>query len=412
MSRGRVDQVDRTTTGGPVAPTERVLAPDLARGLALLGIALANCVTYLSGLELGPLLRPVQASTADRAVDVAVGLLVDNRAFPMFTMLVAYGFVTVLRRQAAAGVPWPRARGLLVRRSAWLAAFGAAHLLLLFAGDILLAYGLLGLALVLVVRAEDRSLRLLGWATLPAFLLLGALDGLGLAATAPPTYSEDLTERAVTLSTTLVTAPFVVAALAPPAVVGVLLARRRVLEDPVRHVALLRRATLVGLPVSVLGAVPLVLMSTQTVQAPLGVRLVAAALHGGTGLLGAGAFLAGVGWFVAARQQRSRGAAPRSGAVRALAAVGERSLTCYLLQSALLVPLLSPWALGLGERTGTAMVSAVAVGVWAATLVVAVVLDRLGRSGPAEVLLRRLVYGARPSPSPAPSAPEAGPLGR
>ena len=33
---------------------ERDLAPDLARGLALLGIALANGVAHLSGRELGP----------------------------------------------------------------------------------------------------------------------------------------------------------------------------------------------------------------------------------------------------------------------------------------------------------------------------------------------------------------------
>lgn len=388
-------------SGGPVARADRVLAPDLARGLALLGIALANCVSYLSGRDLGPLLRPVEASRADRAVDVVVGLLVDNRAFPMFTMLVAYGFVTVLRRQAAAGVPWAEARRLLLRRSLWLCVFGAVHLLLLFAGDILLAYGMLGLALVLVVRSPDRTLRLVGWATLPVFLLLGALDVTGRPGGAAPTWTDDLVERAGVLVTTVAGGPFYVAALAPAAVVGVLLARRRVLEDPARHVPLLRRATLLGLPLSILGAVPLVLLATRAVDAPLGVRLAAGALHGGTGLLGAGAFLAGVGWFVASRERRTGPGAPRRGVVRALAAVGERSLTCYLLQSVLLVPLLSPWALGLGERTGTATVSAVAVAVWAATVLVAVVLDRTGRRGPAEVLLRRLVYGPRPASRPA-----------
>ena len=40
-----------------------------------------------------------------------------------------------------------------------LAGLGVAHLLLLFAGDILLAYGLLGLVLVLVVRAGEAALR-------------------------------------------------------------------------------------------------------------------------------------------------------------------------------------------------------------------------------------------------------------
>jgi len=81
--------------------------------------------------------------------------------------------------------------------------------------------------------------------------------------------------------------------------------------------------------------------------------------------------------------------------VRALVAVGQRSLTCYLLQSVLFVPLLSPWALGLGTGAGTLSVSLVAVGVWLVTVLVAVLLDRAGRPGPAEQLLRRLTYGRR-----------------
>jgi len=60
------------------------------------------------------------------------------------------------------------------------------------------------------------------------------------------------------------------------------------------------------------------------------------------------AFVAGVAWFVAVRQRA--GAASRPGGVLgALAAVGQRSLTCYLLQSVLFVPVMAPWAGGLGS---------------------------------------------------------------
>ena len=383
-------------SAGPVARADRLLAPDLARGLALLGIALANSVGYLTGRDLGPLLRPVTAGTADRVVDVLVGLLVDNRAFPVFTMLFAYGAVTVLRRQAAAGVPWPAARGLLVRRSLWLAAFGAAHLLLLFAGDILLAYGFLGLALVLVVRWGERSLRLLGWATLPAFLALGALDGTGLPAPPAHTYLEDLAERAATGATTLAAAPAFVAALLPPAVVG-------------RPAGALPGAG---------GAVaaPAAAAAHRPGRAPAerARRPSPGPARGRRARGPAGRAAGGRG---AARRDRAagRGRVPRRGrlGVRrpraparcrcpasrggAGAGGGRRALlTCYLLQSVLLVPLLAPWALGLAEDSGTARVSAVAVGVYLVTVVVAVLLDRAGRRGPAEVLLRRLVYRGAP----------------
>ncbi|WP_380164180.1 DUF418 domain-containing protein [Jannaschia sp. R86511] len=403
------------TSSGPVRTRERVLAPDLARGLALLGIALANCVVYVSGREVGPLLRPVDGTTADRAVDTVVGLFVDNRAFPMFTMLFAYGFVMILRRQAAAGVPWPQARSVLLRRSAWLAAFGAAHMLLLFFGDILLTYGLLGAALVFALRWSDRVLVLVGAASLVVFVGLGALDGLGgeLASLGgqptSQTFLGDLGLRLLTFVGTVLGAPMYVIGFAPAAVVGVLLARRGVLEDPTQHLPLLRRLS-AGLVVSVLGALPLVLMATQVIDYGPVTSALAGMLHGGTGLVGAAAFIGLVGWFVGARQQRAARAGrdlparPR-GPVGALAAVGERSLTCYLLQSVMFVPLLSPWALGLADGAGTAPVSAVAVGVYLVTLVVAVALDRAGRPGPAEQLLRRLVYGSRTSAAPAAGVP-------
>jgi uncharacterized protein len=391
--------VPEATGSGPVRPSERVLAPDLARGLALLGIALANCVVYVYGRETGPLLRPVDGSTADRVVDGVVGLFVDNRAFPMFTMLFAYGYVMILRRQAAAGVPWPQAQQVLLRRSAWLAVFGAAHMLLLFFGDILLTYGLLGLALAFAVRWSERVLRLVGWSTLVVLLGLSGIDGLsgvsggGLGELVDPgTFLGAALIRAATLVSTVLGAPLYVGAFAPAAVIGILLARRRVLEEPAAHLALLRRLALGGLAVSVLGAVPLVLMSTQLVDLGAVAAVLAAVVHGGTGLAGAVGFIGLVGWFVAVRGQA------RTGIVGAVSAVGARSLTCYLLQSVLFVPLLSPWALGLGDGAGTAFVSAVALGVYLTTVAVAVLLERAGRPGPAEQLLRHLTYrGARPA---------------
>lgn len=405
------------TSGGPVRTDQRVLAPDLARGVALLGIALANCVVYVHGRQTGPLLRPVDGSTVDRVVDALVGTFVDNRAYPMFTMLFAYGFVMILRRQAAAGAPWPRAREVLLRRCLWLGVLGAAHMLLLFFGDILLTYAFLGVALVWATRWSDRALRLVGWAGLVVLLGFSTLDGLGggagglgdaetlgpLAAFLDPgTFLGAATIRVVTFVSTVLSAPLFVLAFAPAAAVGLLLARRRVVESPADHLPLLRRMAVGGLAVSVVGAVPLVLMATQVVQVGIVWQLLAGALHGGTGLLGAVGFIGLVGWFVGARQQRAaRGggaaAADPRGLVGAVRAVGSRSLTCYLLQSVLFVPLLSPWALGLADGAGTATVSAVAVGVYLATMLVAVALERAGRTGPAEWLVRRLTYGrARP----------------
>ena len=390
-----------------------MLAPDLARGLALLGIALANCVYYIGGRDLGPLARPVDGTAGDRVVDVLVGLLVDNRAFPLFTILFAYGFTVMIRRQAARGVPYGRARSLLLRRSLWLAVLGAAHVVLLFEGDILLSYGCLGIVLAMLFAARDTTLRVMGWSLAVVFVVTAGVDGLpqgsldaGLPGLDPGTFLGALLWRVVALLALVFGAPFVAATFLPLAVIGTLLGRRQVLEHPVESLGLFRRLTLVGLPAGVLGAVPLVLAAVQVWQPPWWALYLLGILHGVSGVAGALGFFGAVGWFVANRTRASSAATGPATTgplatgpiVRALAAVGRRSLTCYLLQSVLFVPLLAPWALGLGVGAGTLRVSLIAVGVWLVTVVVAVSLERAGRDGPAESLLRRLSYGRRPEP--------------
>lgn len=412
----RVDPApDAVAYSGPTRSEERMLAPDLARGLALLGIALANCVYYIGGRDLGPLARPVDGTAGDRVVDVLVGLLVDNRAFPLFTILFAYGFTVMIRRQAARGVPYGRARSLLLRRSLWLAVLGAAHVVLLFEGDILLSYGCLGVVLALLFAARDTTLTVLGWSLAVVFVVTAGFDGLpqgsldaGLPGLDPGTFLGALLWRVVALLALVLGAPFVAATFVPLAVIGTLLGRRQVLERPVENLGLFRRLTLVGLPAGVLGAVPLVLAAVQVWQPPWWALYLLGILHGVSGVAGALGFFGAVGWFVANRTRASSaatgpvvtGPVVTGPVVRALAAVGRRSLTCYLLQSVLFVPLLAPWALGLGVGAGTLRVSLIAVGVWLVTVVVAVALERAGRDGPAEWLLRRLSYGRRPEPLP------------
>jgi len=393
-----------------MAASERSPVPDVARGVALLGIALANSVIHLTDRVLGPGFRPVDGTGLDRATDVVVGLLVDNRAFPMFTLLVAYGLAVGVRRSAERGAPWPQARSLLLRRSLWLGAFGLAHLVLLFDGDILLTYGLLGLALVLLVRAPDRVLVWVGAAGLLPFAAVSGFDGVAVGEAgatewlpvATDTYPWSLVERSLAAVATLVGSPLLVACFLSPAVIGLLLARRRVLERPVEHLALLRRLALGGFALSLPGAVPMVLASVQVLEVGPVVGYLLGVLHALTGLAGAVAFVALVGWLVGARQQRAtsqgRPWTPR-GAWWVAAAVGKRSLTSYLLQSVVMVPLLAPWGGGLGVGAGTALVAAVGVATYVLTAVVAVVLERGGRRGPAEALLRRLVYGRAAAPA-------------
>ena len=81
----------------------RAGGPDLARGLALLGIALANTVGWLHGSQWTVLLKQVDATALDRVVDVLIALTADNRGFPLFAMLFGYGIGILHRRSQERG---------------------------------------------------------------------------------------------------------------------------------------------------------------------------------------------------------------------------------------------------------------------------------------------------------------------
>lgn len=398
-----------TTTGrhdvGPVPADSRAVAPDVARGLALLGIAIANAVVHLWGTPVGAGLRPVDGSTLDRVVDGVVSLFVDRRTMPMFALLYGYGIGVVLRRRAVAGVPWPAARDHLLRRGGVLAVFGVVHALLLFEGDILTAYGLTGLLAVAFVRASGRTL---AWVGGGALLLSGAAAGLAQAlvlwsadagvdmsgADLVPGGEESVLGALVLRALVLTAAPVGVVAAVPMVLLGLWLARRTVLEDPSVHMPMLRRWALAGLAVSVLGGLPMALAVSRLWEPSPLVLFAPAALHEVTGAAGGVAFAAAVAWAVAARGLTMASLGPVASALRA---VGTRSLSCYLLQSVLFVLPLRGWAGGLGQHLGSAQVVAWAVGVWLLTVLFAVSLERAGRRGPAETLYRRLVYRTRPA---------------
>ncbi|SDJ03378.1 DUF418 domain-containing protein [Nonomuraea jiangxiensis] len=128
----------------------RISALDVLRGFALCGILLANVkpiahmveVTGVFGTE--PLAPP---AVAPESRDGAwLGLFVDQRFFPIFSLLFGVGFSLLL--DSAAGRT-ARPRVLLLRRLLVLLALGLAHMFLLWRGDILTFYAVFGLLVLL-----------------------------------------------------------------------------------------------------------------------------------------------------------------------------------------------------------------------------------------------------------------------
>ncbi|TWH71043.1 putative membrane protein YeiB [Micromonospora olivasterospora] len=135
-----------TIDGGrprPAAPQarKRVVALDVLRGFALCGILLANVkpIAHRGG-ELGT--EQVPETTAAWVLH----LLVDQRFFPIFSLLFGVGF-SLLLESAQARARQPRV--VLLRRLLALLAVGLVHFLVLWKGDILAVYATLGLLVLL-----------------------------------------------------------------------------------------------------------------------------------------------------------------------------------------------------------------------------------------------------------------------
>jgi len=397
----------RHTSFAATPRAQRSPAPDVARGLVLLGIALANVPFFLYGRELGILFKPVTDAAADPWVNAFVATFADNRSYPLFALLYGYGMTQILLRETARGVDWVDARRLLVRRNLWLIVFGAFHGVLLFFGDILGTYGLLGLGLVLLIRASGRVLALVGGIAFVLLVLTGIAEGLsGVLASVPgggislaffgspaaETYLAAVLARLGEWSIALVSVPFGGLGLLAPMILGLWAARCRVLDEPAAHRRSLGLVAAIGLPVSILGALPLALALLDVIELHPLAEPLAAMLHAGTGAVGGAAYAALAALLVGGVAVRTR---PPGVVARLLSALGQRSLTGYLAQSLVFVVVFAPYGFGLGATASVAVATQVAVLTWLATLVIANVLQAVDKPGPAEALLRRAVYGRR-----------------
>ncbi|PRX99061.1 DUF998 domain-containing protein [Allonocardiopsis opalescens] len=395
-----------TPARGPVTDSERSLAPDLARGAMLLLIALAYAPLYLSATAPGVLNHPEGGGPLDAAVRFAELLLLDNRAYPMFAALFGYGLAVLVARQRANGTPDKGVRRLLRRRHGYLLLFGLVHGVLVFPPEILGPYGLAGLLTAWLLLRSERAPLVAACVLAPVLAVLSVAYGLATATVlhadatgfSPGVLAEPLLARLFGypfgLLSTLFGFPVPVMVL-----LGAWAGRRGMLDRPGEHRAALRRTAAVCLPVSVLGAVPLALVGAGLWQPEPAVTGLLSGVHVLTGAAG------GLGYAALFGLVGARPGVERAAAARVLAAVGKRSLSCYLFLSLALALLLGPLGLGLGAYLHSAGAALAGAAVWAAGAALAWALERAGRRGPAEALLRRLVYRdagrpVRPAPSP------------
>ena len=217
----------------------RILTPDLARGSALLGIAVANAVTVWTTNINHPMPGHIGIIAHDSLWDkiaIMIGaMFIHVRGLPMFATLLGYGVGMILVREQRNGSRYKR---VLTRRYAALALIGVLHMVFLFYGDIMLTYALMALTIVPLAKYKDKTLIIMScvlYLASVAFFLQAILSPTGEDRANPYGHGylvDQLGPGTFLVQVTPIMYLFDVITVLPMVLVGFIAGRRGILENP------------------------------------------------------------------------------------------------------------------------------------------------------------------------------------
>jgi len=142
----------------PVARQERIAAMDVLRGLAVLGIFLINMPLYVapSAGFFDWEKNALWSGTADRLATLFIYIFAQGKFYTLFSFLFGLGFGVQMLR--AAERHSPNFLATYRRRLFVLLAIGVLHFTLIWWGDVLHVYALLGFLLILFRTRADKTL--------------------------------------------------------------------------------------------------------------------------------------------------------------------------------------------------------------------------------------------------------------
>lgn len=396
---------------GPIDSSERSALLDSLRGWALLGILAANMVAFIGFSFLDDAQR---AATVGSAIDDLAELLLEwlivGKFYSIFSLLFGIGFAIQLGRLEKRGEGVPR----YLRRLAVLFLIGLAHLFLMWLGDIVALYAVMGALLLLFRHQPDRSLIRwavalwlvpVAWAALIHFggvniaqpLFDAGLRSLAAAgidvSVGPFEYYRDTGfvqaleqrpgEALIRLSDFVYQMRFT--KVLGMFLIGLWVGRKAIYANLDRHAPLLRQVArwgfAIGLPLSLAKAVlamwpgepqPVIEFSAEVAYV-LGTPTLALGYAAGFALL-----------WRAGRQRLLAWAAP----------AGRMALTNYLMQTILQSLLFYGWGFGLIGTLGLVFIYPVSLGLFALQVAYSRWWLARFRFGPVEWLWRSLTYGS------------------
>ncbi|WP_040400001.1 DUF418 domain-containing protein [Cecembia lonarensis] len=393
-----------TPSSGPV-PTGRNQTIDILRGMALVLILIVHCSFDFTGWD-WTIPEEHVPELPMAALNPTVGGLVDfflrDKARALFALMFGVSFALQLARSEQSGRSFER---MFIKRMVLLAMIGLVHGHLIYYFEILRLYAMAGLLMLLLWRLPNKALLpLVGFLTVLAPIVgYGLLQALGLdfMAGRPPqseifvAFTSDSPREILSINHRLATSTYLPGFLigfGMPILgnflLGLWLARKGWLQDPMVHRKALKRLMVVGLVFGLLLQSSSLIMPQLDPASPvwlfllLGIAFLAAAPMLMLGYVGTITLLCTHPLWIRV--------------LRWLAPAGRMTLTHYIMQSVFAWVIFYGVGLGLYGRIGPAL--AVPIGLLLATFQVLLSIWWLKRyrSGPLEWLWRWAIEGLRP----------------
>ncbi len=397
--------------GGPLSAGERIEVLDVLRGLAVGGILIGN-MQWFSGYGMVPPALAAEVPLADRVTHFLVHVFVEGKFYSIFSFLFGLGFAVQIARAEARGDP---GASVFKRRLFWLLVIGLLHAYLLWAGDIVSIYAVMGFVLLWFRRQSNESL--LKWAVVLTAVPIVSYTLLYLAFTAfvsPETvagFEASQAERWVTTVQTMRGSSWLeivggfnleyvlgryaglIVQMRLPKILAMFLLglyayRRGVFHDPGAHAPLIRRVLGYGLLLGLAANVAMAALAGNEGPFP---PSVAGILGVAAYAFGVPALALGIAALVATLWQKPGWRR----VLTVLAPVGRMALTNYLLQTVACVVVFYGYGFGLFARFGAARATLIALAIFLAQILLSALWLRYFAWGPMEWLWRQLTYRKR-----------------
>ena len=395
----------------PIGTRDRIEILDVLRGLAVCGILIGN-MQWFSGYGMIPPALAEQTPSIDKITAFLVHFLIEGKFYSIFSFLFGFGFALQVARAAERGDTNASA---FKRRLLWLLVIGLLHAYLVWAGDIVSIYALMGFLLLLFRNKSNESL--IKWAGIMvcipvitycllylAFYALVPPDALAKFETMQVEMWNDNVQTVTQSSYVEIVTGFnlqyvagryagLILQMRLPKILamfllGVYAYRIGVFQNIEANRKLIRRVAVYGLVLGLVGNLAMALLAGNEGPFPPS----PAAVAGVAGYaFGVPALALGIAAIVAMIWQTQT---LRSG-ISILAPVGRMALTNYILQSIVCVTIFYGYGFGLFGQFRAFAATMIALAIFAIQIILSAIWLRFFDYGPLEWIWRQLTYKQR-----------------